>query len=108
MVLFLKSEKSNGITSQEVVTELKGVGYEVKYLRWDNAGENERPLRDYCKEKGVILDLTAPVTPQMNGVTERKIAVLMGRGNSQMYASSGIMDPVPGSIDDSTRSRSET
>jgi hypothetical protein len=51
-----------------------------------NAGGNERPLRDYCKESGVILELIAPDTPQIYGVA-KKITVVIGRGNLQMFDS---------------------
>src|SRR5210317_2162293 len=70
----------------QAVVECEGLGYKVKFIRADNAGENEKPLEDYCKKKGIILELTASNTPQLNGRVERRIAVNIQRANAQMYA----------------------
>ena len=44
----------------------------VKILRSDNGGEYLSKLFDtYCKSKGIIHQLTAPYSPQQNGVAER-------------------------------------
>jgi len=69
----------------QVVEEGEGLGHKVKFIRADNAGENEKPLEDYCKKKGFILELTASNTPQLNGRVERRITVNTQQANAQMY-----------------------
>jgi hypothetical protein len=71
---------------RKTITECEGKQYAVKYIRADNAGENEKPLMDYCREKGIELELTASNTPQLNGRVERRIAVITQRANAQMFA----------------------
>ena len=58
---------------------------DVKRIRLDNSGEN-RSLQKECDKQnlGIILDLTAPGTPQQNSVVERKIPTLMGRARAMM------------------------
>jgi hypothetical protein len=70
--------------AKEVMTELKTLGFKTKHLRCDNAGENVNPLKKVCDEFEVQLELTAPYTPQMNGVVERRIPILITRANASM------------------------
>ena len=60
-------------------------GIEVKRIRLDNSGEN-RSLQKECDKQnmGVILEFTAPGTPQQNSVVERKIPTLMGRARAML------------------------
>ena len=44
----------------------------VKKIRSDNGGEFlNTDLKTYCKENGIIMDVTIPHTPQLNGKAER-------------------------------------
>ncbi len=54
---------------------LRGLNYVVKYLRCDNGGEHQEKLRRVCNLYNVVLEYTAPHTPQMNGVYKCRIAV---------------------------------
>ncbi len=47
----------------------------IKYLRCDNAGENQE-LRELCEKHCIKLEWTAPNTPQENGVVERRFAIV--------------------------------
>ena len=80
--------KKNGmiVFAKEIILELRGLNYPVQILRCDNAGENTAPLKQLCLEHGVRLEFTAPNTPQMNGIVERRIAVLITRANASMMA----------------------
>lgn len=80
--------KKNGMVgfAKEIILELRGLNFPVTILRCDNAGENANPLRLLCLEHGVRLEFTAPNTPQMNGIVERRIAVLIVRANASMMA----------------------
>ena len=52
---------------------------QVKIIRCDNAGENKVLERDSDKnELRIILEYTAPGTPQQNGVVERAFVTVMG------------------------------
>ena len=62
-------------------------GYQVKFLRCDNAGENVS-AEEACEEEGlgVTFECTAPNTPQQNGRVERCFATLHGRVRSMLNA----------------------
>ena len=66
---------------------LRGLNHVVKYLRCDNAGEHQEKLRTVCNLHDVELEYTAPHTPQMNGVCERRIAVNLNGARAFLYAS---------------------
>jgi hypothetical protein len=63
----------------------KAAGKACKYLRCDNAGENESYVQKLCAEHDVTLEMTAPNTPQMNGVVERSFATCKDRAFGTMY-----------------------
>jgi hypothetical protein len=56
-----------------------------KYLRCDNAGENEAYVQKLCAEHDIVLQMTAPKTPQMNGIVERSFATCKDRAFATMY-----------------------
>ena len=52
-------------------------------LRCDNGGEFlSSNLRNWCKQKGMILDYAAPYSPQLNGKAERMNKTIMERARS--------------------------
>ena len=55
---------------KSVVSECKGKGMNVQFIRADNAGENEKPMEEYCRNEGITLELTPSNTPQLNGRVE--------------------------------------
>ena len=60
-------------------------GIEIKRIRLDNSGENRSLQKEYDKQNlGVILEFTAPGTPQQNSVVERKISTLVGRARAML------------------------
>ena len=68
---FMKEKSDIGSFAKEVLKKVKAAGHMVKYVRCDNAGENTKQLRDACEEEtGIILEFTAPYTPEQNGVVE--------------------------------------
>ena len=60
-------------------------GIVVKNIRLDNSGEN-RSLQKECEKQnlGIIVEFTAPGTPQQNSVVERTIPTMMGRSRAMM------------------------
>jgi len=69
-----------------VIIPLTGMDKKIEFLRCDNAGENVVPLQKLADKYGFTLELTAPNTPQMNGVVERRIPVLTQKGHAMMLA----------------------
>jgi hypothetical protein len=63
----------------------KMAGRPCKFLRCDNAGENESYVQELCADYDVQLEMTAPNTPQMNGVVERSFATCKNRAFATMY-----------------------
>nr|CAN73998.1 hypothetical protein VITISV_043372 [Vitis vinifera] len=53
-------------------------GQNVKVLRTDNGGEYiSKEFNVFCQEAGIVHQLTAPYSPQQNGVFERKNRIVM-------------------------------
>ena len=83
----------------KLVVANKAAGKPCKYLRCDNAGENEMYVQQVCAENNIQLEMTAPNTPQMNGVVERSFATCKNRAFATMYcarfslATQGILWP---------------
>jgi hypothetical protein len=70
--------------TNNLVLLLRGATVVVKYLRCDNAGENVKGLGEVCRDHGITLELTAPHTPQTNGVVERKFVTIRDRAQAMM------------------------
>ncbi|KAG7353674.1 reverse transcriptase RNA-dependent DNA polymerase [Nitzschia inconspicua] len=77
--------------AKDVLKELKSLEYSTKFVRCDNAGENATPLKKVCNDFGAQMELTAPYTPQMNGVVERRLPILVTRANAAMMTA-GLND----------------
>ena len=83
---FLKRKSDQIVLFPIWIKELKAKdGVDIKYIRLDNSGEN-KSLKDECDKQnlGIILEFSAPGTPQENSVDERKIPTLMGRSRAMM------------------------
>ena len=83
---FRKTKSEMPKIVDEHIEYLKGLGHVVKYIRCDNAGEHQEKLRKVCEKWGIELEYMAPYTPQMNGVVERRIAVLLNAARAFLYA----------------------
>ena len=73
-VLFLHSKDE---TPQLTINHVKKIELEanlpVRLIRSDNGTEFKNSvLNDFCTEKGISRQFSAPRTPQRNGVVERK------------------------------------
>ena len=73
---FNKRKTGMGEYMRKLLAKLRGQGFETKYLRCDNAGEHLEEIEALCTEFAMQLELTAPRTPQQNGVVERCIVIL--------------------------------
>ena len=60
-------------------------GQYIKILRSDRGGEYTAKLfEDFCKEQGIIHQLTVRYTPQQNGVAERKNCTILDMARSMV------------------------
>ena len=67
----------------------KQLGKVIKTLRSDRGGEYLLgEFEDHLKEEGIVSQLTAPGTPQQNGVSEKRNRTLMDMVRSMMSYSS--------------------
>ena len=83
---FFVDKKSKIKDVMELLFEkLSGCGTTVKYIRCDNAGENEA-VKTMCEARGISMEFTAPNTPQMNGVVERKFVTIRDKALAMMLA----------------------
>ena len=82
---FLPKKSGIQIPLEKLLKANKAADKACKYLRCDNAGENESYVQELCVEYDVTLEMTAPNTPQMNGVVERSFVTCRNRAFATMY-----------------------
>ena len=82
---FLPRKSGIHVPLETLIVANKAAGKPCKYLRCDNAGENEAYVQKVCAEHNIVLEMTAPNTPQMNGVVERSFATCKDRAFATMY-----------------------
>ena len=59
----------------------------IKILRSDRGGEyTSNDITQFCEDHGIIHEVTAPYSPQSNGVAERKNRTLMDMVNSMLIS----------------------
>ncbi|KAF5794275.1 putative RNA-directed DNA polymerase [Helianthus annuus] len=57
--------------------------YKVETLRTDRGGEfTSKVFNEFCKQEGIRRQITAPYTPQQNGVVERRNRTILGTTRS--------------------------
>ena len=61
----------------------------IKVIRSDQGGEYEAPIGEFCAQHRIIHEVTAPYSPQSNGVAERKNHTLKEMMNA-MLINSGL------------------
>ena len=81
---FVKQKKDIKKVTETLIQLLKGAHVFTKYMRCDNPGENTKQLKEVCNKEGIVLEMTAPNTPQMNGVVERKFVTIRDKGLALM------------------------
>lgn len=88
-VMFLR-HKSETFQNFSELVQLLETKYTltVRAIRTDNGGEFwNHQMRDFCAGRGIHHQPTAPYTPQMNGVAERKNRTLVEAARSMLAAS---------------------
>ena len=84
VVTFMKAKSEVKEEVDKLLTVFQNKGYKYNYLRCDNAGENVSPLQSVCEKHGIALELTAPYTPQQNGMNERRSTTNIQRVHAQL------------------------
>jgi hypothetical protein len=74
-----KTKTGMGVFIRQLIVKLRALGYDTKYLRCDNAQEHLKDMEKLCDEFAMVLELTAPDTPQQNAVVKRRIVILKQR-----------------------------
>jgi transposase InsO family protein len=68
------------------------LGHKLLMLRTDRGGEfTSKQFAEYCVQEGVQRQLTAPYSPQQNGIVERRNAMVVGAARS-MLKEKGLPD----------------
>ena len=85
----LLREKSDAFEKFKMFKSLveKDVDKKILTLRTDRGGEfTSKEFQEYCNKEGIKRQLTAPYTPQQNGVVERRNRTLMEMTRSMLKA----------------------
>ena len=72
-----------------LIRQLRKAGHTVKFIRMDNAGENQtlaKEIKESQDLNDITVEFTPPGTPQYNGKPERMFQTLWGRSNAQLNA----------------------
>ncbi|GJW94504.1 zinc finger, CCHC-type containing protein [Tanacetum coccineum] len=87
-VNFLKSKDQAFDTFKEYKKSIENeLRTTLKMLRTDRGGEfTSNEFTQYCKENGIARQLTAPYSPQQNGVVERRNRTIMSTTRCMMKA----------------------
>jgi transposase InsO family protein len=88
VLLATKDEALAAFTAFQAWAEAEA-GRKIGTLRTDRGGEfTARSFADHCTKQGMQRHLTAPYTPEQNGVVERRNQSVMGMARSMMNAMS--------------------
>ena len=85
-LLSSKDEAVNAFKSYKTEVETQ-LNKKIKIIRSDRGGEYEFPFEEICTEFGIVHQMTAPYTPQSNGVAERKNRSLKETMNALLNSS---------------------
>uniref|UniRef100_A0A8I6Y7V3 Integrase catalytic domain-containing protein n=1 Tax=Hordeum vulgare subsp. vulgare TaxID=112509 RepID=A0A8I6Y7V3_HORVV len=85
-LLKTKDEAARAIVKFQTAAEVE-CGHKLRVPRTDRGGEfTSATFYKHCKESGVQRHLTAPYTPQQNGVVELRNQTLLGMARSMLKA----------------------
>ena len=83
---FLSKKSNLKEPLEQVLTKIQGLSFHTSYLRCDNAGKNIKHLTTIFSERGIIIEMTAPHTLQINGVVERSFVTARDRAFAMMIS----------------------
>ncbi|KAK3147062.1 hypothetical protein QOZ80_3BG0277590 [Eleusine coracana subsp. coracana] len=89
LILLSSKDQAAGAIKNFLAGAEAEAGRKLRTLRTDRGGEfTAHAFAEYCAEHGIQRHLTAPSTPQQNGVVERRNQTVMGMARSMMKAKS--------------------
>ena len=91
-----KDEAVNAFKTYKAEVETQ-LNKKIKIIRSDRGGEYEFPFEEICTEFGIVHQMTAPYTPQSNGVAKRKNRSLKETMNA-LLNSSGLPQNLWGEV----------
>uniref|UniRef100_A0ACD5TNV1 Uncharacterized protein n=1 Tax=Avena sativa TaxID=4498 RepID=A0ACD5TNV1_AVESA len=85
-LLASKDKAARAIVKFQAAAEVE-CGHKLRVLRTDRGGEfTSATFYEHCAESGVQRHLTAPYTPQQNGIVERRKQTVLGMAHSMLKA----------------------
>uniref|UniRef100_A0ACD5ZX98 Uncharacterized protein n=1 Tax=Avena sativa TaxID=4498 RepID=A0ACD5ZX98_AVESA len=85
-LLASKDEAARAIVKFQAAAEVE-CGHKLRVLRTNRGGEfTSATFYEHCTESGVQRHLTAPYTPQQNGIVERRNQTVLGMARSMLKA----------------------
>lgn len=68
----------------ELVTQLSAAGFLTKYLQCNNTGVNAKGLSVLCTKFNIQMEMSAPYTPQQNGIVECIFVMICNQSGATM------------------------
>ncbi len=63
-------------------------GMKIQPFKCDNGGEfSSKQFKDFCSQKGILIQYSTPYTPQQNGLAERKNRTLVEKARTMLNSS---------------------
>jgi transposase InsO family protein len=88
VLLAAKDEAAEALRRFTAATEMES-GHHLRTLRTDRGGEfTSKDFTAFCLDRGTARHLTAPYSPQQNGVVERRNQTIVGMARSMLKAMS--------------------
>lgn len=89
VVYLLKYKNEAQDYIKEYVEEMEAFqNLRVSKIRCDNGGEFvNNDIKSWCRRKGIVMDITIPYTPQLNGKAERLNRTLLDKARSLIFDS---------------------
>jgi transposase InsO family protein len=86
-IFFMKTKDEVFIRFQEFKAQVENqTRKRIKVLRSDNGGEySSNDFKDFCKEAGIMRELTVSYNPQQNGAAERKNQSIIGSTRDMIH-----------------------
>jgi hypothetical protein len=86
VLLAAKDEAAEALRRFTAVAEMES-GHRLRTLRTDRGGEfTSKDFTAFCLDRGTARHLTAPYSPQQNGVVERRNQTIVGMARSMLKA----------------------
>ena len=91
---FLRNKSDVAEALKDMLAKVKNEGHVIKELLSDNGGEfDNEEIRSILRAKGITQRLTAPYTPEQNGVVERENRTIVEMARTLKYSNPDVEYP---------------